>query len=322
MAWLSFHELQAEKDRYDALVRQTPDVDVFCSSAHWVLPAQRIYAPGAQPFIWKTENAYCVFMMLHVDTDVMCAMPLEIGWGLACPLIGRTPNVTVGALAAALSRASFKPNYVMLTGLVRDTPLWRALDHRFGAQMLDGREQKCVRRVADLTGGFDAYLARRSPKFRAELRRKRRQAQKHGLTVDYVIQTDVPTFIDRIVAVESRSWKGLSEQGVNEGLPLEFYRNVIQSLSNQRALRAVFIQLDGQDIAFAFGGVEGKTFRGLQLSYVDTYRHFGAGNLAQIELIAQLISAGVTRYDLGMDMAYKAKWAGQVQETQTRLIAL
>ena len=36
MAWLSFHELQAEKERYDALVRQTPDVDVFCSSAHWV----------------------------------------------------------------------------------------------------------------------------------------------------------------------------------------------------------------------------------------------------------------------------------------------
>lgn len=322
MAWLSFHELNAEKDRYDGLVRQTPDVDVFCSSAHWILPAQQVYAPGAQPFIWKTENAYCVFMMLHVEPKIVCAMPLEIGWGLSCPLIGRTPNVTVGALAAALSRTSFKPNYVMLTGLVPNTPLWRALDHRFGAQMLDGEAQTCIRRVADLSGGLDTYLSRRSPKFRAELRRKRRQAQKLGLSVDYITQTDVPTFIDRVVAIETLSWKGLSAQGVNEGLPLDFYRKVIASLSDQRALRAVFIQLNGQDIAFAFGGIEGNTFRGLQLSFIDMYRHLGAGNLAQIELVAQLISEGVTRYDLGMDMAYKAKWAEQVQETFTRLIAL
>ena len=127
----------------------------------------------------------------------------------------------------------------MLTGLVRGTPLWQALDHRFGAQMLDGQEQKCVRRVADLSGDLDSYLAQRSPKFRAELRRKRRQAQKQGLTIDYVTQTDVPTFMERIVAVESQSWKGLTGQGVNEGLPLEFYRNVVRSLNGQRALSSL-----------------------------------------------------------------------------------
>ena len=45
MAWLSFSDLQQQKTRYDARVRRTPEVDAFCLSSTWVLPAQSIYAP-------------------------------------------------------------------------------------------------------------------------------------------------------------------------------------------------------------------------------------------------------------------------------------
>ena len=128
--------------------------------------------------------------------------------------------------------------------------------------------------------------------------------------------------MQRIIAVESRSWKGLSGQGVDTGLPLEFYESVITSLIERDAFRGVFVRLNGQDIGFAFGGVEGATFRGLQLSFCNQHRAISPGNYAQIKLIEWLVSEGVTRYDLGMDMPYKVKWAEHAQTTHTRLISV
>ncbi len=322
MTWLSFHDFEAEKTAYDDLVQKTPAVDVFCSRAHWILPAQRVYAPGAQPFIWRTETSYAVFMLVNVSPGVICAMPLEIGWGLACPLIGADPDRAVGALAAALSRASLKPNYVMITGLAEGGGLSAALDARFGAQVLTHQSELCVRRVADLSGGVDGFLSRRSSKFRGELRRKSRQIERMGLTCDFVTTSPVDHLMRRIVEVEKQSWKGLSDQGVDNGLPLEFYQSVVTSLIERNAFRGLFVQLDGQDIAFAFGGVEGLTFRGLQLSFRHEHRSMAPGNYAQLQLIKWLSSQGVARYDLGMDMPYKLRWAEEAQVTQTRLIVV
>ena len=157
MTWLSFHDFETEKSTYDGLVQKTPEVDVFCSRAHWVLPAQRVYAPGVHPFIWKTDASYCVFMLVRMAPGMLCAMPLEIGWGLACPLIGPDPDRSVGALAAALRRASLKPNYVMVSGLIEGGQLSAALDARFGAQVLREKGEVCNRRVAALSGGVDQF---------------------------------------------------------------------------------------------------------------------------------------------------------------------
>ncbi len=161
MAWLSFKDLELDRDAYDACVRCTPEVDIFCSSSHWILPAQSIYAPGLQPFIWRSENAFCAFMLAAIQPGVFCAMPLEIGWGLACPLIGADPDRTVGALASALNKASLRPNYVMITGLLGNGQLHTALRKRFSGQMMMDPRQECVRRVASLKGGMDGFFLAR-----------------------------------------------------------------------------------------------------------------------------------------------------------------
>ena len=322
MSWLSFEELKLERKRYDAAVRQTPEIDVFCSTSHWILPAQRVYAPGTKPFIWRTENAYCVFMLVQVQADVICAMPLEIGWGLACPLIGVDAERVVGGLASALSRASLKPDYVLVTGLSEEGRLSRALDARFGGRMRLEDTQICERRVASLDGGIDAYLARRSPKFRADLRRSERNLDRSGATADYLTSGSVDEIIHRVVAVEQESWKGQSEQGVDTGLPLDFYREIIETLLDKGTFRALFIQKDGLDIGFAFGGIEGSLFRGLQLSYRRDAAALSPGNMAQLKLLRCLTAEGVETYDLGMDMPYKARWARTVQRTYTAVIAV
>lgn len=322
MTWLSFEDFAHNRDAYDAYVRKTPEVDVFCSSSHWVLPAQSVYAPGLQPFIWKTENAYCAFMLSAIQPDVFCAMPLEIGWGLACPLIGSEPDLTVGALSAALKRASLRPDYVLITGLTEGGGLHDALRKRFPGQIMLDPGQTCVRRIASLKGGLDAFLGRRSAKFRAELRRSARRSEAEGLQIDYCCSGDVDTIARRMVAVEAQSWKGLSAQGVDQGLPLRFYREIISSLLRQKRFRGIFIRSEDKDLSFAIGGVQDHLFRGLQLSYVHSHQHLGVGNLAQFYLIERLIEEGVEWYDLGTDMPYKSRWAEETFETVTAMLAV
>jgi hypothetical protein len=322
MTWLSFSDFELQRKRYDECVRNTPEVDVFCSMSSWVLPAQSIYAPGLQPFIWRSENAYCAFMLTALRPGVFCAIPLEVGWGLACPLIGSDPDLTVGALAAALNKASLRPDYVWISGILENGGLHRALSKRFPGQFRLDPEHVCIRRVASLTGGVEGFLGRRSAKFRAELRRSERRLQATDLVIDYCRDGDTETLVRRMVAVEKDSWKGLSDQGVDHGLPLQFYREIIASLLEQGTFRGIFIRSASEDLSFAFGGVEGTLFRGLQLSYKQSHQRLSLGNMAQLSLIRHLVEEGITSYDLGMDMPYKTRWAESTSITQTAMLAI
>ena len=164
----------------------------------------------------------------------------------------------MGGLAAALTRASLKPNFVLITGLERDGRLVRALEARFGGRVAMDSTQVCERRVASLCGGIDGYFARRSPKFRAELRRAERRLLSQGGAAEYLTDGNAQDIMQRIISVEQKSWKGQSAQGVDVGLLKEFYQEIIETLLDQGAFRGVFIRHNGIDIGFAFGGIEGS----------------------------------------------------------------
>ena len=44
MTWLTFEGLDAVADAFDAQIALTPEIDQFCSSTTWVLPAARSVA--------------------------------------------------------------------------------------------------------------------------------------------------------------------------------------------------------------------------------------------------------------------------------------
>ena len=79
--------------------------------------------------------------------------------------------------------------------------------------------------------------------------------------MDYCRDGDVETLVNRMVAVEKGSWKGMSDQGVDHGLPLQFYREIMASLLRKGTFRGVFIRNDTEDLSFAFGGIEGTVSR-------------------------------------------------------------
>lgn len=319
---LDFAGLSACSDAFDAQVARTPQIDHFCSTAPWVLPAQAAFSPEAEPFISRSPDGFVALMCLTLYDGRRVAVPLEAGWGLASPFAGANSRRLAAQLAEMMMWPD-APSQVYLSGLLKGGPQVSAVFHRLRGLARFGVGQSCERRVCAIDGGLDAWLMTRSAKFRGNLRRARRRAMAAGYSWQWITGSADPAgLFKRLMAIESRSWKGQDGVGVDDGAAREFYRRVTQRLAKARRLRVLIGTLDGADVAYVLGGVFGNTFRGLQMSYAAEHRRFELGNVAQVEAIAALAGEGIGVYDLGTEMDYKARWAPPGLTTMTLAVFL
>ncbi len=317
-AWLAFDELDRHADAYDDLVSQTPNVDHFCSSTDWILPAQAAFAPSALPYVMAEEGACIALMRIPAEPRHEVAVPLEAGWGLASPFAGSDPAQLAEMLGTMVEHAPHPPDALFLSGIVRDSPLHEHVVLRLTGHYRIGMGPPSGRRSTSITGGLDGFLSRRSSRFRASLRRALRRANQGGLQLSYEADFDsAEAVVDRVMAVEAKSWKGRTGQGVDRGLARRFYELMITRLVLRGRLRLVFVRQGETDMAFCLGGLFGETYRGLQVSFVEGYEPWSPGNLAQLEMIRGLSAEGIETYHLGMEMPYKARWAEAGLETIT-----
>lgn len=308
MRRLTFVELDQRAVEFDALVAHTPDVDRYCSSSLWAAPAQAAFAPHAQPYIAHSDAGYVAMMAIRVQGGTV-AVPLEASWGLASPFVGPDPAALVDLLVELDRQQPLRG--LFLSGLARGGVAQRAAIRAFvRAGRRVGIGPDTPRRVADLSGGLDGFLSRRSARFRANLRRAERKAYAAGFTWSYLAPTKgADDLFERILAVERRSWKGREGLGIDDGDACDFYRDVTARLVARGALRVVFIESEGQDRAYVFGGLLGDTYRGLQVSFDHEFADFALGNLAQYAMIQGLCEEGLAAYDLGTDIPYKHHWS-------------
>jgi CelD/BcsL family acetyltransferase involved in cellulose biosynthesis len=316
VTWLSFAQLDARADELDRFVAATPEIDHFCSSSPWLLSAQAAFAPRAQPVIWADDGGVVATMAIELEGGLRAAVPLEASWGLASGVLGPEPAPLVDAYLRALRAlpARERPRIAVFSGTAPGGAAARALA-RVGARTIGPPTDRIV---ADLGGGVAGFLSRRSSKFRATALRARRAAAARG--VSYVRSRVAD--LDRILGVELRSWKAAEGSGIDSGPMLEFYRAMLPRLVGRGALRVVFVQLDGADIAFCFGGRAGALYRGLQVSFDEAHARLSPGVLAHLEMIAFLADEGVTRYDLGTDMEYKRRWGEVGLRTEAMVVAV
>ncbi len=320
MSWLSFEDLDRRAVEYDNWVARTPAIDRFCSSTLWVSPARAAFAPDAEPYIHADSSGIIAMMIIRSAEGARVATPLEAAWGLAAPFGGLDPNHVAAHLEWMIDHSSRPPEALFISG-IRPGGAWM---NTFARQLRDrfrlGLGPDCLRRASSIANGFEGYLATRSAKFRAELRRAIRKAAAAGVRYEGhqpTSATEARRLLERAMAIEAESWKGLAEEGVNEGAPLEFYRLMVEGLAARGALRFVFATSQDEDLAFVFGGVFGDTFRGLQMSYRAEFKALSPGNLMQAEMIRRLCLEGIPIYDLGTDMPYKTRWADASLETAT-----
>jgi CelD/BcsL family acetyltransferase involved in cellulose biosynthesis len=167
-------------------------------------------------------------------------------------------------------------------------------------------------RSAALHDGPEGFLSRRSRKFRSNLRRALKRGRDAGLEFERCVPynaTEAHHAFERMVAVERTSWKGLENCGMTEEPYLAFYRSVYRRMCENSVSRAIFVRLEGKDIGFVMGGVDGTSYRGQQFSFGADWEELSLGNLLQWEMIKWLCERKILRYDLGSVLEYKTHWA-------------
>jgi CelD/BcsL family acetyltransferase involved in cellulose biosynthesis len=305
MQLLSRAELERCAPEYDACVARDSELDRFCSRTDWVLSFHDAFHPTSELALARAGGS---FVLLALRRGLL--EPLEAMWGFASPLVGDgSPALLAELLRARAESRGREPVY--LTGLplrgARTRAALLALAPDYGLAGVSATQRYTAR-----FDSADAWLAARSPSFRRNLRASARRVAAAGVTCEPLVSPrpeEAAALYARALAVERRSWKSASGNGVDQGPMRDFYACMLPRLAARGALRALFARRDGRDVGYLLGGVEGELFRGLQFSFDDSLRALGLGNVLQLEAITRLAAQGIRSYDLGAQSSYKARWA-------------
>ncbi len=337
MQVLSFEEFLDLWPEVEAAADATPDIDPWCSGPDWLVPVATGFAPTADRLILATaDRTGFALLSRYSDGGPVLLGGLEPLWGFGTPLLGPDPAHLAGSLVPVLAERD-DWHVLMLTGMpttIEDRgdpdeapPL--ELPPRDGISMAIAMALSplgsvhfgsgITRQVADLSDGYDAWLARRTPRFRRNLRQARVKADEAGVELED--GTEDPHLFERLMAVEHRTWKGIEGSGMTSLQMSTTYRLMIDRLRERGRLLAHVARHDGDDVGYILGGLRAGRYRGLQLSYDESVRHLSIGNVLQDHQLRLLDADGLTTtYDLGMDFGYKRRWADHAQTSLNLIV--
>ena len=312
--------LETLPSSFDVAAQRTPDVSTFCSGRDWCISAATALHHTTEPLIWQDGDHWLALGRSYHDQVGAYLQPLEADWGFASPLLGPDTRICIEMLVQCLNRPEPLWNVALLSGLSPSAAhsVNRALSGTYRCMLREGISCQ----LTDLSGGFDSFLARRSPKMRANLLRGMRKLGTNGMVVDHVdAHGSVEDLLNRVLSVEQHSWKRAAGQSVLLSPRYHaFYQAVLERAAIRGGLRAAFITRDGVDVAYIFGAVLGDTYRGFQLGFHEEYARFGLGNQAQLAMIKRLSEEGIRWYDLGMSMEYKYRWSDRLLDLNTVVV--
>lgn len=332
---LTWDELDHRWADLEAAVDATPGIDPWCSGPDWVLSVAVGFAPDAERLLLTTDDGTGFALLAAYAgppdgggrrSDVELLSGLEPLWGFGCPILGPDPGSVAAELADHLLAAG-DARSLLLPGLPPlDDPLaegGRLTTLPIATALSDlgrvGAGRGISRQVADLDGGLDRWLERRSPRFRRNLRRARRLADEADLTI--VDAADDADVFERILAIERRSWKGLDDSGITSPEMTTTYRTMVDRLQARGRLLANVAVLGGRDVGYILGGLRARRYRGLQLSFTVDAEALSVGHLLQLHQITRLTDEDrADVYDLGMDFGYKRRWADRLEPSTILLV--
>lgn len=309
--------LLGQRTVFDALVDATDRIDAFCSSTDWILPLHRRFGSGEVIVEVSDGAALAVSRLPGRDRrSLLCG--LDIMWGYARPVVGPDVGEGVALVERVLAEHRRDAAGLLLTGVDPRGAFAARLTERLRHRMVASAEP-VGRRIAWLDDGVEGFLARRSPSFRRNARQATRRAEEAGVRFEWMAGGGA-ALVQRAIGAERRSWKGRQGSGLSDPGFAAFYLDLAEQLGPSGRLRAGFASLDGEDIGYILGAVRGGSYRGLQLAYATEAHRLSVGNLLQLGQMRLLAEEGVTRYDLGQDMAYKVVWSDELFVTETVLL--
>ena len=168
-----------------------------------------------------------------------------------------------------------------------------------------------------LASTVEEFEARLDAKFRANLRRRRRNLEKLGaVELERVTAPEaaaagaLDAALDEGFALEKGGWKGTEGTAIAcDPELLRRYRALAHVFARRGELSLHFLRVGGRRVAFHFAIERGGTYYLLKPGYDETLRQHGPGHLLVWEVARALIRRGAREFDfLGNDMEWKRDW--------------
>jgi CelD/BcsL family acetyltransferase involved in cellulose biosynthesis len=152
--------------------------------------------------------------------------------------------------------------------------------------------QRYTRYHADLSAGFDAYLAGFSSKARSTLLRKvRRFAERSGGAIDIRAYRTPDEFENFFALARAVSRKSYQERLLDAGLP-EGEREAMIALAARDGLRAFLLFLDGEPVSYLYMPARGDTLIYAYLGFDPATADLSPGAVLQFEAMRLLMEEG------------------------------
>jgi len=172
--------------------------------------------------------------------------------------------------------------------------------------------------IADLTGGFDAYLSRLSSNSRQQIRRLLRAAKQAGVTMECAATVDQACdLFDEMIELHQKRWTAAGERGCFASASFtEFHRQLIRDWLGSGRVVLTRIRLENQTLAVKYGFRNGSKFdfyqSGVRMDEDCPIR--SPGIVSFMMLMQHLIEHGVVTFDfLRGSSNYKQRLATSAQ---------
>jgi CelD/BcsL family acetyltransferase involved in cellulose biosynthesis len=167
--------------------------------------------------------------------------------------------------------------------------------------------------IANLEGGFEAYLMRLSSNSRQIARRHLRSVIKAGAVFELAGNADSDEFFDNLIELHQLRWTAEGKPGCFASSRFtEFHRTLSREWTVSGDALLARLSLNGRSLAVLYGFITGSKFD----FYQSGIRREGGGiitspgNAAHLLLMSLLAARGVQRYDfLRGSSAYKERLA-------------
>ncbi|WP_437915354.1 GNAT family N-acetyltransferase [Sorangium sp. So ce302] len=261
---------------------------------------------GAAPFLvqdwtWRCRLGYASMGAFPVRRAVLCGTD----W-----LAPDAPAEQEALLQAVLS-AKVPYQMISIEGLPVESDLLRLLrsSPRVRREFwVDTPAEVTPRRLVDLPGNFDAYLAKFSGRTRRTLKYKAKRltrAMTDGMRLQRITRKEeLPRFLEQAGLVAARSWQG---RCLGQSVDGQAMRCKLEAFAERGWLRGYLLLNGDAPVAFVIGMLDESTYYYERVGYDPAWAAYHPGSVLLLMILEDLCADGVPRtLDFGYgDNEYK-----------------
>ena len=176
--------------------------------------------------------------------------------------------------------------------------------------------------AADLSHGFEAYLAGRDGRFLKDKRRRRRLLERDHGPLNFSFRPATREDVAMIVARKRAQILRTHQYDVFAcGWTVSLLEQLADASADDFGLRTATLRVGGQVIAAELGLLSGGRYHLWFPIYDPAFARYSPGALMTLDTLEALAGAGVTRVDFGVDADnYKRDFADPVEAVYEGLI--